>query len=220
MSAEVSNVRPNRLEVRKARTRKALIKAAQTLIAEGRQNVAILEYTQLADMGVGSFYNHFATREDLLEAAVMDALDTHGAVLDELTADIDDPAEVFATSFRLTGRLHRIVPELSKVVLASGVKILDSPIGLIPRMRRDLDTARSAGRFTFTDVDIVVAIIAGAALMLGQYLHANTDRDDAEATDVMTRELLCMLGMSEDDATRISGLPLPDLAIPAPHIEA
>jgi len=220
MSAEVSNVRPSRLEARKARTKKALIEAAQTLIAEGRQSAAILEYTQLADIGVGSFYNHFATREELLEAAVMDALDTHGAALDELTAGIEDPAEVFATSFRLTGRLHRLVPQLSKVVLASGVKILNSPIGLIPRMRRDLDTARSAGRFTFTDVDIAVAIIAGAALMLGQYLQANAELNDAEATDVMTRDLLRMLGMSEDEATRICGLPLPDLAIPAPHIEA
>ena len=39
----------NRLDRRKARTRAALIEAAQTLIAEGRTNVPVLEITQAAD---------------------------------------------------------------------------------------------------------------------------------------------------------------------------
>jgi AcrR family transcriptional regulator len=60
----------NRLDRRKARTRAALIRAAQTLIAEGRTNVPILEITQAADVGMGSFYNHFETKEQLFEAAV------------------------------------------------------------------------------------------------------------------------------------------------------
>ena len=42
----------NRLDRRKARTRAALIRAAQTLIAEGRTNVPILEITQAADVGM------------------------------------------------------------------------------------------------------------------------------------------------------------------------
>ena len=46
--------------VAKARTRAALIRAAQTLIAQGRMNVPILEITQAADVGMGSFYNRSA----------------------------------------------------------------------------------------------------------------------------------------------------------------
>ncbi len=59
----------NRLDRRKARTRAALIRAAQTLIAQGRTNAPILEITQAADVGMGSFYNHFDTKERLYEAA-------------------------------------------------------------------------------------------------------------------------------------------------------
>jgi len=33
---------------------------AQTLIAQGRMNVPILEITQAADVGMGSFYNRSA----------------------------------------------------------------------------------------------------------------------------------------------------------------
>src|SRR6516225_11064025 len=117
MSAMPDLEPPNRLERRKQRTRAALVKAAQRLIAEGRVNVPVLEITQAADVGMGSFYNHFDSKEELFQAAVEDALDAFGAALDQLTVGLDDPAQVFAQSFRLTGRLHRRQPELSKVLL-------------------------------------------------------------------------------------------------------
>jgi AcrR family transcriptional regulator len=48
---------------RKARTRQALIDAAVRLIAEGRGDRAgIQEITEKADIGFGSFYNHFDSR--------------------------------------------------------------------------------------------------------------------------------------------------------------
>jgi len=53
---------PNRLARRKQRTRTALVKAAQRLIAEGRVNVPVLEITRAADVGMGSFYNHFESK--------------------------------------------------------------------------------------------------------------------------------------------------------------
>src|SRR6185436_15614795 len=118
---EAQPVADNRLERRKMRTRAALIRAAQGFIAAGKLNVPVLDITQAADVGMGSFYNHFDSKEQLYEAAVEAALDTHGALLDELTTELDDPAHVFAQSFRLTGRLHRRNPELSKVLLNNGV---------------------------------------------------------------------------------------------------
>ncbi len=45
----------------------------------------------------------FATKEELFDTAVMAVVDLHGAMMDGMTADIDDPAEAFAQSFRLTG---------------------------------------------------------------------------------------------------------------------
>lgn len=202
---------PTRLDRRKARTRAALIRAAQTLLAEGRPNAPILEITQLADIGLGSFYNHFETREDLFEAAVMDALDAHGAVLDRLTEDLPDPAQAFATSFRITGRLHRLEPELSKVVIGSGLALLASERGLVPRLRRDLEAAVDAGRFVIDDMGVMVAMIAGCALGLGQLLHDEPDRDDAETTDAMAERLLMALGMKAAQARRLSTGPLPGL---------
>src|SRR6202161_2648230 len=136
---------PNRLERRKQRTRSALIKAAQTLIAEGRVNVPVLEITQAADVGMGSFYNHFDSKEQLFDAAVADALDAHGAMLDRLTESLDDPAETFAASFRLTGRLFRQRPQESEILLANGPALLSSERGLAPRALRDIKAGADAG---------------------------------------------------------------------------
>ncbi|MFC5728071.1 MULTISPECIES: TetR/AcrR family transcriptional regulator [Nocardioides] len=202
-----------RTDRRKARTRAALIKAAQRFLAEGRVNVAVLEITQTADIGLGSFYNHFETKEELFRAAIDDALEAHADLLEELTADIDDPAVVFAHSFRLTGRLHRAQPELSRVVLSSGPALLTSNVGLAPRARRDIEAAVRRGRFKVADIDLAMVVVAGAAIALGQLLHARPERDDAAATDQVTQDVLRMLGLTSSQARKICAMPLPQLIL-------
>ncbi len=200
----------NRLDRRKARTRAALVRAAQTLIAEGRTNVPVLEITQAADVGMGSFYNHFESKEELFEAAVESVMDSYGQLIDTLTADIADPAEVFATSFRLAGRLHRREPELSRVLLHNALTLLSSEDGLAPRARRDIQAGVDAGRFKVDDVDLAVTMAAGALLCLGQLLHDQPDRDDVAAADHLAEDLLRVFGVPARQAHRICTLPLPE----------
>lgn len=200
----------NRLDRRKARTRAALIRAAQTLIAEGRTNVPILEITQAADVGMGSFYNHFQTKEELFDAAVESVMDAYGQLLDHLTAGIEDPAEVFATSFRLAGRLHRREPELSRVLLNNALRLLSAKDGLAPRARRDIQAAVDAGRFRVNDVDLAVSMAAGSLFCLGQLLHDHPDRDDARSADQLAEDLLRAFGVPATQAQKICSLPLPD----------
>ena len=133
----------NRVERRKQRTRAALIRAAQGFIAEGRLNVAVLDITQAADVGMGSFYNHFDSKEELFQAAVADIFDAHGALLDTLP-EVDDPAETFARIFRLTGRLFRRRPQESRVLLNVGMGSVLSKRGLAPRALRDIIAANRA----------------------------------------------------------------------------
>lgn len=202
---------PNRSERRKARTRAALIKAAQVLLAQGRTNVPVLEITRAADVGMGSFYNHFDSKEALYAAAVDAALDAHGAALDALGAPLGDPAEEFAQSFRLTGRLHRRYPELSRVLLANGPALATSGRGLAPRALRDITAGVAAGRFTVADPELALAVVAGAAIALGNLLHNQPGRDDGAAADQVAEGLLRMLGVPAAEARELCARPLPDL---------
>jgi AcrR family transcriptional regulator len=201
----------SRLERRKQRTRSALIKAAQGVIAAGRLNVPILEITQAADVGMGSFYNHFSTKEELFEAAVMDVLDRHGEVLDELAAPLDDPAEIFASSFRLTGRFFRRRPRESTILLANWQAALVSERGLAPRALRDITAAAAAGRFDVDDPERALATAGGVLMGLGMLLTVNPDRDAAQTTDAVAEDLLRLFGMSARDAHKICTRPLPEI---------
>jgi AcrR family transcriptional regulator len=208
---DLSDAPVNRLERRKQRTRAALIKAARAFIAEGKVNVPVLEITQAADVGMGSFYNHFESKEQLFEAAVAEVLESHGALLDHLTSSIDDPAETFACSFRLTGRLFRRRPQESRILLANGMALLSSDLGLAPRALRDIEAAVSAGRFTVDDPELALSVAGGALLGLGNLLRSQPDRDDAAAADTVTEDVLRLFGLPENEAREICRRPLPDL---------
>jgi AcrR family transcriptional regulator len=201
---------PNRLALRKQRTRAALVKAAQRLIAEGKVNVPVLEITRAADVGMGSFYNHFDSKEQLFEAAVADVLDAHGAMLDRLTQSIEDPAETFATSFRITGRLFRRRPQESEILLAHGSALLSSDRGVAPRALRDIKAGIEAGRFQIDDPELALAMAGGALLGLGQLLRDNPDRDDADASDAVTESVLRLFGLGAEEARAVCRRPLPD----------
>jgi AcrR family transcriptional regulator len=208
---DLSDAPVNRLERRKQRTRAALIRAAQAFIAEGKVNVPVLEITQAADVGMGSFYNHFESKEQLFEAAVAEVLESHGALLDHLTSSIDDPAETFACSFRLTGRLFRRRPQESRILLANGMALLSSDLGLAPRALRDIEAAVSAGRFTVDDPELALSVAGGALLGLGNLLRSQPERDDAAAADTVTEDVLRLFGLPENEAREICRRPLPDL---------
>jgi AcrR family transcriptional regulator len=210
----------NRLERRKQRTRAALIKSAQSFIAAGKFNVPVLEITQAADVGMGSFYNHFESKEQLFDAAVAEVLDAHGALLDQLTASIDDPAEAFASSFRLTGRLFRRRPQETQIMLTNGLSLMSSDRGLAPRALRDITAAVQAGRLQVDDPQLALAVAAGTLMGLGTLLRDQPERDDAAAADRVTEDLLRLWGMSADEAREVCQRPLPDLEAGQPDSAA
>jgi AcrR family transcriptional regulator len=207
-----SDVPINRLERRKHRTRMALVRAAQTLIAEGRLNVAVLEITKVADVGMGSFYNHFDSKEQLFDAAVGDVLDSYGALLDELTVGVDDPAEIFAASFRLTGRFFRRRPQESLILLSNWGILQTSDRGLAPRALRDIKAAIAAGRFAIDDPERALAVAAGVLGGLGSLLQSDPDRDDGPLADAMATDVLRLFGMSDNEAREVCGRSLPEVA--------
>lgn len=180
----------NRLERRKQRTRAALIKAAQGFIAAGTVNVPVQDISQAADVGVGSFYNHFESKEQLFEAAINEVLDAHGALLDELTAPLDDPAEAFACSFRLTGRMFRR-PD-SRTVLNHGLALITAD-RVMPRAKRDIAAAAAAGRFQAADPELAMAVAAERCWAWANCCKTNLSAT-RPATDLVTEDLLRLLG--------------------------
>ena len=204
--------RASRLDRRKARTRQALIDAAVRLIAEGREDRAsIQEITDAADIGFGSFYNHFDTKDQLFQTASAEVLERWGQMIDRACAGMSDPAELFAVSLRISGRLGWSHPEMARFLTGAGLDVLDTPRGLAPRALRDIKAGQAAGRFTVANAEIALSAVAGGLLGLLRLRQWHPERIDKASVDQLAEASLRMLGVPASEAARIAALDLPGI---------
>jgi len=201
----------SRLDRRKARTRRALIEAAVRLIAEGRgDRASIAEITEEADIGFGSFYNHFDGKEQLFQTAAEEVMERWGQMIDRASASVSDPAEVFAVGLRISGRLGWTHPDIAGFLTGTGLDVLDIPVGLAPRALRDIKAGQSAGRFTIPDAEIALSAVAGGLLGLLRMCQRHPERITEASVDQLAEAVLRLLGVPAPEAARLAALPLPD----------
>ena len=201
----------SRLDRRKARTRHALIEAAVRLIAEGRgDRASVQEITEEADIGFGSFYNHFDTKEQLFQTATEEVLERWGQLIDRASAGITDPAELFAVGTRITGRLGWTHPDIAGFLTGAGLDVLDIPTGLAPRALADIQAGQAAGCFTIPDAEIALSAAAGGMLGLLRMCQRHPERVTEATVDQLTEAELRLLGVPAEEAARLVALPLPD----------
>ncbi|MFF4028436.1 TetR/AcrR family transcriptional regulator [Streptomyces sviceus] len=201
----------NRFERRRAETRGALVRAARQILAEsGDTSASIQAIAERADVGFGSFYNHFDSKAELFEAAVVDALEEFGQAFDERLTGIDDPAELLAAGFRLSARMAESNPELMQVLRRRGLGHIHSDNGLARRALRDLQVGIASGRFTPVDPMVALSALGGTLLSLVELRFARPEVDGDEAAVNLAEMVLRMLGLSADDAHEVARRPLPD----------
>jgi AcrR family transcriptional regulator len=201
----------SRLDRRKARTRQALLDAAVRLIAEGRgDRASVQEITEAADVGFGSFYNHFDTKEQLFQAAAEEVLERWGQMIDRAGDGVSDPAELFAVGIRISGRLGWTHPDIAGFLVGLGLDALDMPRGLVPRALRDIRAGQASGRFTVPDAEIALSAVAGGLLGLLRLHQREPERVDESSVDQLAEAVLRLLGVPAAEAAGLAALPLPD----------
>jgi AcrR family transcriptional regulator len=200
----------SRLDRRKARTRQALIDAAVRLIAEGRgDRASIQEITEEADIGFGSFYNHFEGKEQLFQTASEEVLERWGKMIDHASVGLTDPAELFVVGMRISGRLGWTHPDIAGFLTGAGLDAIDIPTGLAPRALRDIQAGQATGRFTVPDADIALSAAAGGLLGLLRMCQRHPERVTETTVDQLAEAVLRLLGVSAPEAARLAALPLP-----------
>lgn len=205
-----SPVAASRGDRRRARTRQSLVDAAVRLMADGRgDRASIHEITDAADVGIGSFYNHFASKEQLFRTATEEVLERWGRVIDAGCIGLEDAAEVFAVSLRLSGRLAWTHPEIAGFITGSGLDLLDAPRGLGPRALRDIRAGQAVGRFSVAESEIALCAIAGGLLGLLRVREREPGRVDESSVDELTEACLRLLGVVATEARRLARLPIP-----------
>jgi AcrR family transcriptional regulator len=199
---------PDRHARRRAATRTKLIEATKALIArQGVDNTRIQEITDEADVGFGSFYNHFESKESIIEVVLAETVGAQGAEIDALTADIEDPAEVMAVAHRSFVRRARSDPDWGWLLvrLEPSHSVLLAALG--PYARRDLRKGIKAGRFHVPNELVALYDMGGALLSVMRLVLDGGAPKDA---DIHHAEgVLRMLGVSADEAAEVARRPLP-----------
>jgi AcrR family transcriptional regulator len=193
---------------RRARTRAKLMAAARTLFA--RQGVAattINEITEEADVGFGSFYNHFAGKDEIVEAVLSETAAAQAAEIDEATADLDDPAEIVAAAHRIFMRHAAREPEWGWLLLRLDLTHDVMVRALGPFASRDLRAGIEAGRFHVGDETLALYATGGALLAA---MRAVLDGRAGPDADIHHAEaVLRALGVPAPEAAEVARRPLP-----------
>jgi len=187
-----------RIDRRKVRTRAALIAAGQQLIREGLDaHASIQNITDLADVGFGSFYNHFATKDELYDAAIADSMTDYLEWLDEQLPPDADPAKRLYESVRLTGRLATERPLTAAVLSRRFTLVGERNDALGERMRTDVHSALAAANPTLSGNEVRVLSLAalGAMQTVLSATPTLSAEETAEAGDVLARGVLRLLSL-------------------------
>lgn len=190
---------------RKERTRAALIDAAQHLLSEGEDaHASIQAITDLADVGFGSFYNYFSSKEQLFDAATADAVDDYLRWLDDRLPDGDDPVTRLVESVRMTGRLALDQPRIA-AILTRRLALLengDDPRG--ERIRADVRAAMSSGGVApeTLEFDILVTSALGAIMAVLRRTISMSPVEIADAADALAPAILRLLKLTLSEESR------------------
>ncbi len=199
-----------RQQRRREQTRARLLEAARLLMAErGVEAVGVSEITEAADLGTGTFYNYFRSRDDIVEAIMAESIETIGDALDRMTKDMPDAAEIFSASLRHLVRQAVTDPMWGWFVVRLGVAQPQLIAILGPRAARDLRIGLERGRFVIPNVDVATSCTFGALLST---LHLALSAEPPEDVDALfARAMLTMVGVPADDAREVASRPLPPL---------
>jgi AcrR family transcriptional regulator len=186
---------------RREATRRKLIDAGRALFAsQGVDATRINAITELADVGFGSFYNHFADKDELVDAVMSEVAEEQGSIVDEATGDLDDPAAVVAFAHAHFVRLAREDPSFGQLLirLDASHRVMSGALG--PRALRDIQSGLDSGRFTFGPAPAAVLATGGA--LLGTMRGVVDGVLGPDADRVHPTAVLRMLGLAPEDAEK------------------
>jgi AcrR family transcriptional regulator len=200
--------RAGRVGRRRARTRANLIAAARHLFAgRGVERTTIAEIAGHADIAIGSFYNHFSTKDELLDALIEEALSEQLRQLQARQTHVSDPAEKISIAHRHLVRVARTDPDWAWLLvrLEFPRRVAWSVLG--DAARKDLDAGIRAGRFRVTNPTLALNASGGAlfAVIHAQLVGEGSRNADSEHAEGVLRSF----GLDPVEAAVIARRPLP-----------
>lgn len=193
-----------RYDRRRARTRGVLLAAGRTLIGtHGVAGLKIQDITEEADVALGSFYNYFSSKEDLVEAVVEELLAemASAAGLTDENRDQDPAVTVVLAVRRIVG-IAFSDPDLARLLVHLDHSDLVYARAMKPQATAVVRAGIAADRFDVPDLDVVVHnVVAGSLAVIRRILDGEHDESVVEVQAALS---LRLLGIGVDEAAMLA----------------
>ncbi|MFB9953150.1 TetR/AcrR family transcriptional regulator [Rhizobium puerariae] len=199
-----------RVARRQRLVREALVRAARIVMSEkGVDGATMLEIAARADVGAGTVYNYFKSKDDLAVAVLEEMMYDLGLRIEKVTDTFEDPAQVYAFGIRTV--LETATRDVRWKQLLNRSEVIANAIfrRMGPFAIRDLRLAARAGRFFVDDPDLVWKLATHA--IVGVSLAITDGEVPETAIDETVVRLLCMTGIGDEAARELASRPRPAL---------
>lgn len=199
-----------RVARRQKRNRRALIDSARRIMSQkGIDAATMLEIAEQADVGAGTVYNYFKSKEDLAIAVLEELMHELALTIEQVTNAFADPAQVYAFGIRTvidtaTGDMRWRQLLYRSEVIANAMFRQMGPFAI-----RDLERATHAGRFKVADAALTWKMATHA--IVGVALAVTNDELPETVVDETVVRLLCMTGIGRDEAVDLANRERPAL---------
>jgi AcrR family transcriptional regulator len=199
-----------RVDRRKRRNREALIQAGYEVMAQkGIDAATMSEIAELADVGAGTVYNYFASKDELAMHVMEQVMDRLAQRIEAVTNSFSDPAQVYAFGIRnvmkvaISDQRWRWLLRRSEVIAGAMYRVMG------PYAIRDIRNAVAAGRYGVEDAELAWRQATHA--IVGFSLAVCDKNILPEKIDEAVVNLLGMVGVGREEAWEIALRPCPDL---------
>lgn len=199
-----------RVARRRQKNLEVLIRAGREVMGEkGIDAATMLEIAERADIGAGTVYTYFKSKDDLAIAVLESLMTDLGNRIEQVTDNFDDPAQVYAFGVRTV--IDTCTQDVRWRQLLNRSEVMAGAMfrQMGPFATRDLRNASRAGRFRIDDADLIWRM-ANHAIM-GVALAITTGEVDESAAQECVARILCMNGISLDEARDLAARPRPTL---------
>jgi AcrR family transcriptional regulator len=207
---DVQPAAESRSDRRKRRNRQALIEAGYHVMAEkGIDAATMSEIAERADVGAGTVYNYFASKDDLATRVMEQVMNRLAQRIEAVTNTFDDPGQVYAFGIRnvmkaaTTDHRWRWLLRRSEVIADAMYRVMG------PYAIRDIRNAVAAGRYRVEDPEMAWRQATHA--IVGFSLAVCDGKLIAGKIDEAVVNLLGMVGVPRQEAWEIARRPCPEL---------
>lgn len=188
---------------KRQRNERALIAAARGVMAEkGIDAATIHEIAERADIGAGTVYYYFKSKDDLAIAVLEGLMHDLAVRIEKVTRQFEDPAQVYAFGVRTVIDTATMDVRWRQLLYRSEVMSDAMCRKMGPFAQRDLERATASGRFNVADAEITFRMAAHA--IVGSALAIANGPLAPDAVLEVTIGVLCMTGITRAEAEELA----------------